>query len=403
MFVLDGAVGRSPLIWRIPANMATNIREWFLRIVMLFGSLLFCLVLLEGVVRFIEPREVMRYFFVQADSVLHHKFIPNAKGRFVTNAFDTHYQINSFGLRDEEYAIEKPHGSTRILMVGDSFTEGIGVEADKTFSKIVEGLLNCTGTNSKYEVINAGVGSYSPLPEFLYLKSAGLKLNPDIVVLNLDLSDMYDDIQYTQLARFDPDGIPLGISPEHGQTDGSWFTSKLVEVKDFFKENTRSYNFIKLRISRYNEGIQHEGKAIGDIRLDKYAMLRPDYVRRNQDWVLTHKYILLIRDMLKERGIRFLLTVYPYGMQVSPREFNVGRQFWGFRPDTLYSTEPQKLVEEFCHKEGIPVINACADFRNAAGSQYPLYIDDNGHWTAAGHKVFGQILSRGMQSLGLLK
>ena len=345
----------------------------------------------------------MRYFFVQPDSILHHKLIPNAKARFKTSSFDTHYDINSLGLRDREYSIGKPSYATRILMVGDSFTEGIGVEASETFSKVLEGLLNDTGAKTKYEVINAGVGSYSPLPEYLYLKTAGLKLNPDIVVLNLDLSDMYDDIQYTRLARFDADGTPLGVNTEPERPKDNWFLRKLVAVKDFFKHKTRLYNFVWLRVSRYYEGIQHETNGLGDLRLDKYAMLRPNYTLKDQDWSLTYKYILLIRDMLKERGIPFCLTVYPYGLQVSSREFNVGRQFWDFRPDTLYSIQPQEWVEEFCRKEGISVINTCEDFREAARSQYPLYIDDNGHWTAAGQRLFAQILFRELRNRSMPK
>jgi hypothetical protein len=382
--------------------MASRSREWLLRAVIVFGSLFFCLVLFEGIVRFIEPREVARYFFVQPDSVLHHRFIPNVKSRFKTSSFDTQYDINSFGLRDKEYSIKKPGGSTRILMVGDSFTEGIGVEASETFSKVLEGLLNGAGTNARYEVINAGVGSYSPLPEYLYLKTAGLNLNPDIVVLNLDLSDMYDDLQYTRLARFDTAGLPLGVSPDPVRVDENWWSRKLGTVKNFLRQNTRMYNFITLRIGRYFEGTEHEGRALGDIRWDKYAMLRPNYIYKDQDWSLTRNYILLIRDMLKRQGVRFVLTVYPYGLQVSTREFNVGRQFWGFRPDSLYSTQPQDSVEVFCKREDIEVINACTAFREASQSLYPMYIDDNGHWTATGQRVFAQILFREMQNRHLL-
>ena len=383
--------------------MSSKKREWFLRLATLAGSLFVCLLLLEVTVRLIEPREVARYFFVQPDSVVHHKFIPLAKSRFKTSSFNTHYEINSLGLRDKEYPLKKPAGTTRVLMLGDSFTEGIGVEANETFSKVLEGLLNGEGRTEKYEVINAGVGSYSPLPEYIYLKSAGLKLEPDVVVLNLDLSDTYDDIQYTKLARFDAAGTPLGVSPDPVQPNEGWWARKLFAIKGFLRENTRLYNFITLRISRYVEGTQHEGSNLGDLRWDKYAMLRPNYTYKDQDWHLTHKYILLVRDLLKERSVRFVLTVYPYGMQVSPREFNVGRQFWGFRPDTLYSTQPQDSVEEFCKREDIMVINACPDFRDSSQSQYPMYIDDNGHWTASGQRVFAQILFREMRSRHVLE
>jgi len=33
------------------------------------------------------------------------------------------------------------------------------------------------------------------------------------VILNLDLSDMYDDIDYTKLAVFDASGDPIAVRP----------------------------------------------------------------------------------------------------------------------------------------------------------------------------------------------
>ena len=382
--------------------MTSRSREWVFRMAAVVGSVLLFVLLLEGILRLIEPREVMRYFFVQSDNVLHHKFIPLAKGRFKTASFDTHYEIDSLGLRDREYPEEKPVGKERILMLGDSFTEGIGVEASETFSKVLEGFLDDSLTRGKYEVINSGVGSYSPLLEYLYLQNGGLKLSPDVVVLNLDLSDMYDDIQYTRLARYGRDSIPVGVSPEPRAQSQGWISRAVEATKDFLRDNTRLYNFLTLRLGRYSEAAQHEGTGMGNLLYDKYAMLRPGYTYREQDWVLTHRYLLLIRDLLKARGVRFCVAVYPYGQQVSPTEFGQGRQFWGFRTDTVYPTQPQQWAEDFCRANGIDVINACEDFRNAARRQSPLYIDDNGHWTAAGHRVFAGVLFQEMKKRGLL-
>jgi hypothetical protein len=377
--------------------MTPKAREWFLRATIVFGSIFFCLVVLEVMVRVIEPREVMRYFFVQPDSVLNHKFIPNAKGRYKTSEYDTQYEINSLGLRDKEYSIEKPAGTIRLLMVGDSFTEGDGVESHQTFSKILEQRLNSEGRREKYEVINAGCASYSPLPEYLYLKTAGLHLHPDIVVLNLDLSDVHDDIHYTKLARFDSADVPFGIDPYPELKAGGWFLEKLVAVKDFLKNNARLYNFIRLRISRYLESIQRVENETGEIEFDKYGMLRENYNSKDRTWFLTYKYVLLIRDMLRERNVPLIVAVYPYGLQVSPREYNSGRQFWGFKLDTVYSTEPQEWLAAFCQRESILVVNACDDFRSAARTRYPLYIDYNGHWTPSGHEVFADVLARELE------
>ena len=132
------------------------------------------LVFLELAVRLIEPRDALREYFEGHDAVLHHKFIPGARGRHKTLEFDAAYAINSLGLRSGELARDKPPGSKRILMLGDSFTEGNGVQQSETFSSLLQARLDGARVGEKLEIVNAGVGSYSALLELLYLKTAGL-------------------------------------------------------------------------------------------------------------------------------------------------------------------------------------------------------------------------------------
>ncbi len=358
-------------------------------------SLLVCVGFLEVVVRFIEPKEVMRYFYSEDSNILHHKFKPNAVGRYKTNEFDTDYRINSLGLRDREFSMRKPAGTFRILMVGDSFTEGDGVYSNETFSKKLEEKLQAEKAPVKIEVINAGVGSYSSLLEYLYLKNFGLELQPDLVILNFDLSDVHDDINYTTLARFDPNGIPLGVSAtgeQYGLLKGP-----LASIKDWFKTNMRLYNFIRIRITPQLEMMKREGNFSGDIRTDKYALLREGYVDADSNWTLTFKYLLLTRDLLKTKGVDFWMTVYPYGLQIHPKEWKAGREYWQFQQDKVYPTWPQEKLEQWGTSNGIKVVNMVPDFKEKSKSVFPLYLDNNGHWVAAGHQLVADVIYRNLQ------
>jgi len=367
--------------------------EWGKKLLLVFSSIFMGLLMLESAVRIVEPREVMRYFFMTPDPVVSHKFTPNAKGRYKTTEFDIEYAINSLGLRDRELTLEKPGGAFRILMLGDSFTEGDGVRLSETFSSRLQGILDTANGGLRCQVINGGVGSYSPLLEYLYLKNGGLDLKPDLVILNFDLSDVYDDIFYTSLARFDRRGIPVAVGPLPEYRAASWADGLLVMIKDFLKDNTRLYNFIRIRIDRYIEVSRHQGTFTGNIHYDKYAMLRESYnLKDDRDFTLSYKYLLMIRDTLKARGIDFWVTVYPYGLQVSPREWGTGRQIWGFKADTVYSTRPQELVQRFCQNNSIPIINMCDDFKLFARTFYPLCWDINGHWLPAGHELVARVI-----------
>lgn len=367
------------------------------RLALVVSSILVGFLFLELVVRMVEPREVIREFFERPDSVLHHKFVPGARGRHKTLEFDAAYVINSLGLREKEISRDKPAGTHRILMLGDSFTEGNGVDQNDTFSSRLQVLLDQAGPGKRWQVINAGVGSYSPLLEYLYLKDRGLDLRPDLVILNFDLSDVYDDIQYTRLAEFDATGDPIAVAAEPERRKGPWPIDVLVTSKDFVKKHTRTYNFVRRRIGHRLDEVRHPSNFSGDIQVDKYAMLRE--IGTPQDdraWTLSYGHLLRIRDLLKAGGIDFWVTVYPYGLQVSPREWAGGRSFWGFEPGKVYSTWPQSLVERFCHQHDIPVINMCEDFAKQSRTVYPLYYEADGHWRPAGHELVATVLYRAL-------
>jgi hypothetical protein len=367
------------------------------RFALVGSSILVGFLLLELAVRLVEPREVIREFFERPDPVLHHKFLPGARGRHKTPEFDAAYVINSLGLRDREISRDKPAGMSRILMLGDSFTEGNGVDQKETFSSRLQAMLNQAGFGKRWQVINAGVGSYSPLLEYVYLKNGGLDLQPDLVILNFDLSDFYDDIQYTQLAEFDAKGDPVAVRADPEREKGSWAGEILVGFKDFLKRHARTYNFVRRRIGGYVEAARHKQNFSGDIRFDKYAMLREaGEPQGDRAWTLSYKYLIKIRDLLKARGIDFWVTVYPYGLQVSPREWAGGRRFWGFETGKVYSTRPQGLVEHFCRENDIPVINMCDDFKELSRTVYPLYYENDGHWLPAGHQFVATLLYRAL-------
>jgi len=106
--------------------------------------------------------------------------------------------INSLGLRDREYSYEKPAGTRRILVLGDSFTWGYGVSDEEVFTEVLERRLQSQGRN--WQVINTGVSGWGTGQQYLFLKSEGLRYQPDVVVLafylindpkEVRLSDVY--------------------------------------------------------------------------------------------------------------------------------------------------------------------------------------------------------------------
>ncbi len=91
--------------------------------------------------------------------------------------------INSRGLRDREYALAKPAGVKRILVLGDSYTWGYGVADEEIYTEVLERSLAKRG--ARVQVINSGVSGWGTDQEYLFLEREGIKYQPDLVVLAL--------------------------------------------------------------------------------------------------------------------------------------------------------------------------------------------------------------------------
>jgi lysophospholipase L1-like esterase len=120
---------------------------------------------------------------VDHDPLIGHRHGANRKATLMRATVET----NSQGLRDREYSFDKPAGMLRIVMLGDSFTEGWGAAEPDTFSKRIERLYADQGT--KAEAINTGVGNWNTIQEVEFFMTDAYRYHPDIVVLNFTVND----------------------------------------------------------------------------------------------------------------------------------------------------------------------------------------------------------------------
>ncbi len=116
-----------------------------------------------------------------------HEHVPNREAFLM----GVPVKINSMGLRDREFTLDKPNDVVRILVLGDSLTFGWGAHQDKTYPKVLERKLNenLPAGLKKVEVINTGVGNYNTSQEVAYYENRGRLFHPDIVLVGISIND----------------------------------------------------------------------------------------------------------------------------------------------------------------------------------------------------------------------
>jgi len=92
---------------------------------------------------------------------------------------------------DHPYLVKRPRyqNDTRVLFVGDSFTQAHEVSSGRAYFDIFEEL-----TKDRYSVFAAGIGGFGNLQEYLLLRRVSDEVEPDIVIWQLHRNDRSNNV-----------------------------------------------------------------------------------------------------------------------------------------------------------------------------------------------------------------
>jgi lysophospholipase L1-like esterase len=165
--------------------------------ILLMVSLIFSFVVGEVGLRLLgyagAPEFVISNIRQVDDHILNWRYVPGS----TSQVGDVVYHYNSAGFRDREHTIEKAVGITRILVMGDSVTEGYGVKQDAMFASQIQRILG-----DKFEIINHGMNGLNTPQEVHVLDAEGLRYKPDMVLLNFVLNDCEFFTEFDALSRY---------------------------------------------------------------------------------------------------------------------------------------------------------------------------------------------------------
>ncbi len=345
---------------------------------------------------------------------------------FRTNIEYQHeFMTNDFGLRYGELPREKPAGEARFLLVGDSFTEGQGVEAEETFGAFLEE--HYRGEfDKKIRFINAGLSGQGPAKYWRVFHEVGLTLDLDGVLICMygnDVTDTPASLTREDLYRRYPerqglDGVLHRLVPRlHalGSKAVRKVNKKLRKrrgFRDVVSARAREVGISEEAIQRWNEALPADLVAATNRNafngtLLSHGLLGPDiWVRAldldgpgaDRQYQAVELVLDEILQVARERGIAVGLVYIPGPMQYDPSR----HESWNpmliggvqFREAWLHrDAGVQKRLASWATAKKVPFLDLTATFRAEIKQGRALNFRLDGHWNPEGHQVAGRAIA----------
>ncbi|MCA9027798.1 MAG: hypothetical protein KDA86_21495 [Planctomycetaceae bacterium] len=276
---------------------------------------------------------------------------------------------NSLGLRGREIEIPKPAGQYRIVCIGDEATLAPDVPESETFVGSLAGLLGELGPS--VEVINAGQPGHCPLLNLAWARTCLIGLQPDLVILCCDVSDVADDRRCRPLAKLADDGAVLAV--KHPATDS--------ESKDLLSAIEREFLLVKLASQRFGQQLNPDSIIDSESEwsdtMEGSSAGQPT-VLIEQAW----EPLSGMKHLCDQISADFVVAVVPSTKTV--------------RASTSPGTsEVLRLLAERAAQEQIPLLDASQEFARHEDQSH-LFFPHSGALTPEGHQLFTHILGNAL-------
>lgn len=332
-----------------------------------------------------------RVNFRRSDTYFHHGLVPNTRSVGQWFKEDTYpVYVNSLGMLDREVRDVPldPGAKRRIVMLGDSFTEGMGFPFKKTFT----GLLNDKVDSAKTEILNAGVSSYSP--KLYYYKTkylieeVGLKFDELFVLI--DISDVQDEVLYKTFTPRIASAIErLGETITRFLKRRSYIYASAEGLYNREKSAKKRKKYKKEYYPPWLDYFWMDNVNPMVYQVPNYAALRETWTEQeNQDHFLVvmglnlaGEHMAKLAELTKSRNIKLTIGVYPWPAQLFSKDIDsIQVRYW----------------RDFASTYGLDFINLFDTFINnglTPDQTYLMYhINGDVHWNEAGHKVVADTL-----------
>ena len=333
---------------------------------------------------------------------LHHIYAAQSRmymGRF--DGKDVFVDTNEDGLRTAYSKKDFKKYQSRVIVLGDSFTLGLGVTSEDSFPKRLEDNLRRAIGGESIAVLNAGIVSYSPFLEKLLFERKLTEYRPTLVALILDATDIGDDYLYmkesAQSDEVSTFALEDGTPPK--------YRGALYELTRPYHRPLWSSLKYPLQLARKWVGRGKSNVSPGAYDYYESKIAVGDTLERNRFFIYRHpldetryffdrtiRNVDEIAGLATQMGAGFALFVTPRFHHWNANECPDNWEKNEYRLNETYQYEYFRYFDE--SQRAYPIINMLPDFQ--ATDEYPLVFRQDPHWNAAGHAFVADTVTRHM-------
>jgi hypothetical protein len=313
------------------------------------------------------------------------------KGNYEGSLWGIDFRTNRFGFRDEpEFSIEPEAGEYRILSLGDSIGFGLGIPSKKHYTKVLQEELNHDSPGINFRVINAGGQGYCPSGYYVYLVNEGLKLKPDLVIIETEICNDTSDEALLRWGGTNENGHPEKIMG--GRYVVSWDGKQLgtYASRGYFFEKTYLYTNLARRVLNLAQKISPQApwserdgaRAYYSLGFDRFLL---DSARLKEGNERLFEALSGTVRLLESEGIECLIMIMP------------SRYLYEEAYDyTVFASELYNNAVNTSGELGLPFLGMYGTIKENGGAALFL---DFAHLTVEGNRVVGLSLFNSLKGI----
>jgi|GEM_PF-1853917 len=268
-------------------------------------------------------------------------------------------QTNSLGFRDGPY---KAKADVKILLLGDSVSWGDGIwKTKQVYPQILEQKLANALKPKAVEVINTGVPGYSTLQQLKYLRSKGMALKPDLIVLQFCFNDITE--------------APIAMKAYKRPKSRSSGTFQKTLRTLYNRLLQHSYTFAAIIKWRQKNLRQKRAQQI------EHLAKNPKDRRFVEGWRTTFEALRKMQLLAHKHSVPIMLFIPPYRFQLKNADY----------------PKLQKQLHAFLKRQQLDYVDTLSALSKLQKKHSQSLYRDANHFSILGHRKVAELLLKPIQ------